>query len=321
MTTMIATVTLNLALDVTYDVAEVEWHAANRVTAVQERAGGKGVNVSRVLDALGHATVVCGFAGGPTGEAIVADLASARLPTSLTPIAGNSRRTVAVVDASAGDATGFWEPGPTVEHDEWTAFLRTYDAVLADAHAVVLSGSLPRGVPDDAYAELCRRARDADVPAVLDADGPALRAGLAGRPALIKPNSDELARVAGELDAVGAAQRLRSAGADAVVVSQGADGLLAVTSDGVWRAAPAERIAGNPTGAGDAAVASLTAGLVADRSWPERLVDAVALSGAAVGAPLAGGFDDAIYRRDLARVRVELWPPADADAGRRGALP
>jgi tagatose 6-phosphate kinase len=306
---MIATVTLNLALDVTYAVPRVVWHAANRVTAVHERAGGKGVNVSRVLDALGHETLVCGFVGGATGDAIRADLAAAGLGTQLTPIAGDNRRTVAVVDGSTGDATGFWEPGPSIEQDEWSALLRAYDTLLGDARAVVLAGSLPPGVPADAYAELCRRARRAGVPAILDADGEALRNGLAGRPALIKPNSDELAGVGGAGDPVGAAQALRTAGADAVVVSRGAEGLLAVTGEGLWRAAPAERLAGNPTGAGDAAVAALAAGLVGSRTWPDRLADAVALSAAAVGATLAGGFDEAVYRRHRGRVEVEPVRP------------
>ena len=301
---MIATVTLNLALDVTYTVREVTWHAANRVTAVAERAGGKGVNVARVLAALGHRAMVCGLAGGTTGDAITAELDAAGLGAVLTPIAGNSRRTVAVVDASAGDATGFWEAGPNVADAEWNDFLRAYETVLVDARAVVLSGSLPPGVPGDAYADLCTRAAEAGVPAILDADGEALRAGLAGRPAVIKPNRDELARVAGRRDMVDAAQRLRAAGAHSVVVSSGPDGMLAVTPEGTWRATPAERVAGNPTGAGDAAVAALAAGLVDGRPWPERLADAIAVSAAAVGAPVAGEFDVHLYRRNRDRVAV-----------------
>jgi tagatose 6-phosphate kinase len=304
---MIATVTLNLALDVTYTVGEITWHAANRVTAVSERAGGKGVNVARVLAALGHRSVVCGLVGGLTGDAITAELEAAGMPTALTPIAGTNRRTVAVVDSSAGDATGFWEPGPTVTEGEWHAFLDAYEAVLGDARAVVLSGSLPPGLPPDAYGELCRRAAEAGVPAVLDADGDALRAGLSGRPAVIKPNRDELARVAGEGDWLAAAGSLMAAGAGSVVVSGGAEGMLAVTPEGVWRAAPPERVAGNPTGAGDAAVAALTAGVVAGRTWPERLADAVALSAAAVGTPVAGGFDHQLYQRLRNRVEAEAF--------------
>ena len=306
---MIVTVTLNLALDVTYTVAEVEWHAANRVSAVAERAGGKGVNVARVLAALGHATVVCGFAGGPTGDAIAEELAAARLEAVLTPIAGHSRRTVAVVDSSEGDATGFWEPGPTVTSDEWRAFLGGYDTVLADARAVVLSGSLPPGTPTDAYAELCRRAGDAGVPAILDADGEALRAGLAGRPAVIKPNREELARVAeGVEDTLAAARQLQTAGADSVVVSLGAEGMLAVTPDGIWRAAPSERVAGNPTGAGDAAVAALAAGLVEGRT--------VARAPRRRGRPVGGGGRSAA-RRQLRRGAVPARPRT-GHAGLRG---
>jgi tagatose 6-phosphate kinase len=307
---VIVTVTLNLALDVTYTVGEIAWHAANRVTAVSERAGGKGVNVARVLAALGHRAVVCGLVGGPTGEAITAELDAAGMPTALTPIAGANRRTVAVVDSSVGDATGFWEPGPTVTEGEWHEFQDAYETVLVEAAAVVLSGSLPPGLPAGAYRELCRRAADAGVPAILDADGDALRAGLAGRPALIKPNRDELARVAGGGDWVAAADGLRAAGAGSVAVSAGADGMIAVTPEGVWRAAPPERVAGNPTGAGDAAVAALTAGIVDGRTWPERLADAVALSAAAVGTPVAGGFDDELYRRLRDRVEAKAFRPA-----------
>ena len=317
---VIATVTLNLALDVTYTVDQVRWHAANRVVAVAERAGGKGVNVARVLAALDCPTLVCGLAGGPNGEAIAAELDAAGLPTALTPIAGNSRRTVAVVDSSAGDATGFWEPGPNVAEREWRDFLRLYGMVLADARAVVLSGSLPPGLPGHAYAELCRRAREAGVPAILDADGEALRAGLAGCPAVIKPNRDELDRVAGGGDTIAAAERLRAAGAEAVVVSSGPDGLLAVTPDGMWRTAPAERLAGNPTGAGDAAVAALAAGLVEGRTWPERLADAVARSAAAVGAPLAGDFDRELYRRLPAQVEPEPCTPRAGETSPRHRL-
>jgi fructose-1-phosphate kinase PfkB-like protein len=101
-----------------------------------------------------------------------------------------------------------------------------------------------------------------------------------------------------------------AAGADSVVVSGGADGMIAVTPEGVWRAGPPERVAGNPTGAGDAAVAALTAGLVEGTTWPERLADAVALSAAAVGMPVAGGFDEQLYQRLRNRVEAEALTPA-----------
>ena len=302
---MIATVTLNLALDVTYHVARLSPHATHRVSSVAQRAGGKGVNVARILHTLGYEIVIAGLAGGAAGEAIRQELAAAGLPALLTPIAGENRRTLTVVDDAHGDATGFWEPGPETTHAEWRSFLAAYDSLLKDADAVVLSGSLPLGLPADAYAELCQRARTAGVPAVLDAEGEALRRGLTGRPALVKPNRDEIAGIVAGDDIVSAAEALREAGADAVVVSQGPDGLVAVTPAGRWRAVPSEHVAGNPTGAGDAAVAALTAGLARSVPWPDRLVDAAALSAAAVAAPLAGSFEPAVYERQRATVRLE----------------
>nr|WP_311132216.1 PfkB family carbohydrate kinase [Nonomuraea gerenzanensis]SBO92113.1 Putative sugar kinase [Nonomuraea gerenzanensis] len=95
---MIITVTLNLALDVTYQVPAVDWDGVNRVSAVHRRAGGKGVNVARVLAALGRDVLVTGLAGGPTGQAIEADLRAAGLPSALYAIAGDSRTTLAVSD-------------------------------------------------------------------------------------------------------------------------------------------------------------------------------------------------------------------------------
>ena len=300
---MILTVTLNAALDVTYDVGRVEWHAANRVERVHARAGGKGVNVARVLHALHEDVVVTGLAGGPTGDAVRAELAAAGLPDALCPIAGDTRRTLAVADGTQGDATGFWEPGPTVTSDEWERFLATVAEL--DADVVVLSGSLPPGVPPDAYAALCGRA-----PTILDASGEALRLGLEGGPAIVKPNAAELAEAAGGEAAdtagiVAAAQRMRAAGAGAVVVSLGAEGLVAVTAAGAWRARPPEPVHGNPTGAGDAVVAALAAGLAAGVAWPERLAGAAALSAAAVHAPAAGDFDAVAYRRYRELVRAE----------------
>jgi len=109
---------------------------------------------------------------------------------------------------------------------------------------------------------------------------------------------------------VAGAEALRRAGAEAVVVSLGHHGLFACTPEGAWRAAPPERVAGNPTGAGDAAVAALAVGVAGGQPWPRRLANAVALSAAAVRAPLAGSFDAAAYRAYLEQVQVA---PLSAD--------
>ncbi|MEL5958794.1 1-phosphofructokinase family hexose kinase [Streptomyces sp. CLV115] len=332
---MILTVTLNTALDLTYGVPELVPHASHRVSEMSERPGGKGLNVARVLSALGHRTVVTGFAGGATGTALrelLADLspqepggpggpdaphgpdtpgtAPAPITDALVTVAGNTRRTIAVVDRTTGDTTQLNEPGPLVGADEWAALLGRYEELLAGADAVALCGSLPPGIHVGAYAELVRSARTAGVPVLLDTSGEPLRRGIAARPDLIKPNADELAQLTGSREPMRATRDARRRGAHGVIASLGPDGMLAVTPDGVWQAAPPARVLGNPTGAGDSAVAGLLSGLVEGLSWPDRLRRAVALSTATVLSPTAGDFDRAAYEELLPRVGIEEHAPA-----------
>jgi tagatose 6-phosphate kinase len=292
---MILTVTLNLAVDVTYHLEQIRWRETSRVDHVARRAGGKGVNVARVLHALGHETVVTGLAGGATGAAARVELETAGISDRTVSIAGTSRTTLVVVEADGG-VTGFSERGPHVSEQEWRKMLERFGSLLAEADAAALAGSLPPGLPGDAYAQLIGLAAAAGVPVLLDADGAALAQGVAAGPAIVKINADELTGLCGGPDVLSGAVRLQAAGAQAVVVSEGERGLLALTPDGCWRAAPPRKLRGNPTGAGDAASAALLIGAVQGRSWPDRLSDAVALSAAAVRAPLAGSFDDEVYR-------------------------
>ncbi|SDL25502.1 tagatose 6-phosphate kinase [Nonomuraea maritima] len=300
---MILTVTLNLALDVTYEVPRVDWDGVNRVGAVHRRAGGKGVNVARVLAALGHDTLVTGLAGGRTGHAVEADLRSAPLRHALTPVAGDSRTTLTITEphthphepGRSGRTALFNEPGPHVTSGELTAFTRRYEKLLSGAGAVVLAGSLPRGVPAGFYATLAAIAAARGVPAVVDADGEPLRHAAEGRPAVVKPNADELARAVPGGTLTEAAGALRERGAGAVVVSMGADGLLAVTGEGTFRARMPYTVHGNPTGAGDALVAGLALALVERTPWPDTLRRAAALGAAAVATPVAGEIDPDVY--------------------------
>lgn len=299
---MIVVLTANPALDLTYQVPELIPGTTHR-PAVRSRAGGKGVNVARTLHTLGHGVLAVLPLGGPEGSAIRGELARAAIPVRSTPIAGATRRTVTVVEA-AGTATAFNEAGPDLSAEEWRAVVGAVEAGLARAKVLVLSGRLPGGVPEDAYARLVAAARERGVPTVLDAEGPALLAGVAAGPTVVKPNIHELVAATGIGDPRRAAETLRAAGAVNVVVSAGPDGLLAVTGDGVWTARPPRVEAGNPTGAGDAAVAALAAGLAAGSPWPDLLRTAAALSAATVLTECAGAFDEGAFLRLLDEVAV-----------------
>ncbi|WP_030243188.1 1-phosphofructokinase family hexose kinase [Streptomyces sp. NRRL S-455] len=302
---MILTVTLNTALDITYRIRSLRPHTSHRVSEVTERPGGKGVNVARVLAALGHEVTVTGFTGGATGQVVQERLAGVPgVVDALVPVTGPTRRTIAVVDDRTGDTTQLNEPGPTITPAEWSAFVEVYEDLIPAASAVALCGSLPPGVPVGAYAGLVRTARSAGVPVLLDTSGEPLRRGVAARPDIIKPNADELAELTGSHDPLRATQDARRRGAGAVVASLGPDGLLALTREGRWHATPPSPVRGNPTGAGDSAVAGLLSGLIERLPWPDRLTRATALSAATVPAPAAGEFDRATYEKLLGRVTV-----------------
>lgn len=304
---MILCVGLNLALDVTYTVDRLVLNQSHRVESVHTRAGGKAVNVARVLRMLGYPATVAGLVGGQTGDAVTGDLTATGLPHELVPVRGETRCTVAVVSTADGEATVLNEPGPAVAEGEWEAFRGRFAELAAAAEAVVLSGSLPPGVPADAYARLIDAASASGAWSVVDTSGDALRRAAAHGPRVLAPNAAEATAATGGDDPLAAGEILRRDGTDTVVVSLGADGLLAVTGHGAWRAAPPRRERGNPTGAGDAATAALSAGLLCGQDWPTILRDAVAVSAAAVRAPVAGAFDRAAYqplRRGVAVHRV-----------------
>ncbi|MFF1821719.1 1-phosphofructokinase family hexose kinase [Kribbella sp. NPDC058245] len=301
---MVGTVTLNLALDVTYNVDELVVGGSHRVAAIRERAGGKGVNVARVAAALGNQVLVLGFVGGVTGEAVAAELVDAGLTALLTPIAGETRRTVAIVNGVDGDATIFNEVGPSISADEWRAFGERMP--WGRLGVLACSGSIPPGLPADAYAEIAVRARHHDVLTVIDAGGEALLAA-AKAGAVVRSNAAELREAVGDGTVEDGARQLVALGAKAAVITDGARGMVAASNKGVWRASPVERVSGNPTGAGDACTA-VVAAAIADSSepdWSVVLKSAVAASAAAVLTPVAGDIDLDAYRRWQPLVSVE----------------
>jgi tagatose 6-phosphate kinase len=300
---LIGTVTLNLALDVTYEVDELVVGGSHRVDRIRRRAGGKGVNVARVAATLGHQVLVLGFVGGVTGELVAEELFDAGLTALLTPIAGETRRTVAIVNDADGDATIFNEAGPSVSADEWRAFGERMPWGRLDVLAC--SGSLPPGLPADAYAELAVRARHHDVLTVIDTGGDALTAA-AQAGAVVRSNAAELRDALGDTSVEDGARQLVELGATAAVITDGAAGMVAASNKGVWRALPVERVNGNPTGAGDACTAVVAAAIAEspEPDWSVVLKSAVAASAAAVLTPVAGDIDLAAYRRWQPQVTV-----------------
>ncbi|SFA89502.1 tagatose 6-phosphate kinase [Amycolatopsis marina] len=306
--TAVVTVTPNPAIDVTYAVDELTPGTVHRVTEVTSKPGGKGLNVARVLGSLDVPVIATGLVGGTEGAEVAALLAGeGGIVDCLVTFDGATRRTVTVVDGRTGAATLLSEPGPVVRAADWAVLLDRVGVLLRQADVLVCSGSLPPGAPPGAPGDIVRLARAAKVAAIVDTSGPGLLEAVAAGASVVKPNADELRQVTGVTDPLAAAVALRSmAGAPdlAVVASLGADGLIAVTEHGAWRARLPSPVTGNATGAGDSVVAALARGLRRREAWPTVLRSACALSAATVRAPVAGDFDADSYNSLLSAVTI-----------------
>ncbi|MFK3677198.1 1-phosphofructokinase family hexose kinase [Microbacterium sp. NPDC090218] len=286
---MILTVTPNPALDLTWHVDRLVEGGTHRADAGAARAGGKGLNVARVAHAEGADVLALTTTGGRVGEEFAAELRTSGVPHALVPVVAETRRSIAVVDESRGDTTIINERGANPTDPEWAALLAEVVERLPSARVLVVSGSVPPGAPDSLIPMLVAVGKDAGVPVIVDTSGPALlRAADAGA-TVLKPNAAELVEATGVTDPVEGARSLIARGAELVLLSLGAEGMLAVTASALVHARLEEPLAGNPTGAGDAGVAACAVLYAAGERDPEQILRrATAWSAAAVLTPLAG---------------------------------
>lgn len=275
---MILTVTMNPAIDTAYHLDRLAIDDVNRV-APKKTAGGKGLNVSRVLLQLGDDVLATGLLGGHMG-AYMGDLMDADgIAHDFTPIAGETRVCISILHE--GNQTELLESGPEVSADELAAFLARFGELVVKADCVTISGSLPKGVPADCYAGMVATASAAGVPVLLDTSGASLDAALAAdaKPALVKPNLTEINDLLGTVftpDDLPSLQETlssdeRFAGIPWVVVSMGAAGSVAFHEGRAYRATSTPIEAVNATGSGDSTIAGF-AHAVAAGMGPEDVL-------------------------------------------------
>ncbi|MEU6565118.1 hexose kinase [Nocardia nova] len=308
---MILTVTLNPAYDMTYRVQNLEPGRAHRVTAVEQRAGGAGINVARVLNQIGKYSRATGFA-----DHSFSAIAERELPVDFVHALPWVRRTVVISECHDGSATSLWEPGPSVTTlDAVDQLLVRVGGLIGETSGLVISGPLPGGVRDSVPADLARIALDAGVPVVCDVAGPALTAVARVPGIVLMLGLPELEGLAGSRpgttgEVADVARVLVDGGAGAVLVTRGAEGIVAVDAEGAWSASLPEPPVGNPAGADDAAAAAVIAALAGtgEPDWPEILTDAVATASAAVVMAVAGEIDPTLRRRLVPDVVIEKLP-------------
>jgi 1-phosphofructokinase len=260
---MIYTVTMNPALDKTVEIPSFTIDSVNRITSMRTDPGGKGINVSKVIDKLGGKSIAAGILGGDTGRTIQSALDRMGLETDFVFVSGETRTNLKVIDPVNHTNTDINEPGITVSEEILDELLRKFREKLVDGDIVVLAGSLPKEAPKDTYRIWIDACGKAGAKVILDADGELLKEGLKAAPYLIKPNNHELSELIGrslktpeELEQA-ARSLMEQYRITKVVVSMGGDGALYVTGDETIYAEGLKVPVGSTVGAGDSVVAAL----------------------------------------------------------------
>lgn len=267
---MIYTVTLNPSIDYIVRLDQVQVGSVNRMDSDDKFAGGKGINVSRVLKRLDIPNTATGFIGGFTGKFITDTLAEEEIETCFVQVAEDTRINVKI---KADQETEINGTGPNVE----PAQLEELKAILSSLTAedtVVFAGSSAKNLGNVIYKDLIALTRKTGAQVVCDFEGQTLIDSLDYQPLLVKPNNHELGAIFGvkleSLDEIeNYARQLLAKGAQNVIISMAGDGALLVTSEGAYFAKPIKGTVKNSVGAGDSMVAGFTGEFVKSKDVVE----------------------------------------------------
>ncbi|MNW27647.1 Tagatose-6-phosphate kinase [compost metagenome] len=267
----VLTVTLNPALDKTVTLPGFQVGGLNRIEEMRVDAGGKGINVAKVLKSFNESVVATGFAGGYAGTQLLDRLQVMKVEQFFVKVEGETRTNLKIVDSESKVTTEVNERGSGITAGEASTFHTQLERLLEEVEVLVLGGSLQPGMPEDTYRRIGELAKSKGVKTILDADGEAFKQGLKAIPFAVKPNIHELEQLVGKpLDSdeavIQACQSLLEQGIEWVVVSMGGDGSILVSADEVIRARPFPIVPQSTVGAGDSMVAAISACLLHNRS-------------------------------------------------------
>lgn len=244
----ILTLTLNPALDITIGLDTLRPGQVNRSQAQHSHAAGKGLNVAQVLADLGHSVTVGGFLGGDNLQPFEALIDGRGFTDCFVRVPGETRSNIKLVEAD-GRVTDINGQGPEVDEAARSALLHRLEQIAPGHDAVVVAGSLPRGISADWFRQLLERLKAQGLKVVLDSSGEALRVGLQSAPWLVKPNTEELGEVLGlAVDNLtqqrAAAKRLLDSGVEHVWCLRASR--ASVGSVAIWPCRPAHPRCGLP---------------------------------------------------------------------------
>ncbi|WP_029689323.1 1-phosphofructokinase [Thermoanaerobacter sp. A7A] len=278
---MITTVTANPAIDRTIIVEDLKLGYVNRVIRTRVDAGGKGINVAKNLKNFGDDVIALGFIG-PNAKYIIDCLEDEGIKTDFVKIKNETRTNIKISDISRMEVTDLNEYGPYVSEEEMELLKKSIFKYAEESKVLVLSGSLPQGVPKTFYKDIIRE-KSGDLKIILDADKEALLYGIEEKPYMIKPNVQELEDVVGKKlesleEVIEEGKKLKDSGIEIVAISMGGRGSVVITKEGIYRVMPVKVEVKGTVGAGDAFVAGFAHGIYKGLPIEETIKIAAALS-------------------------------------------
>jgi 1-phosphofructokinase family hexose kinase len=257
---LILTVTINPSVDRNIEVDRLVFEDRAYILSRSDSAGGRGMNASRVLHSFGAKTLAIVTSGGVNGERLQKLAAKSGFPVKVVPIHNEIRVNLTITDKQ-GLAIRLNERGPLITLEELTRVEKVVANRLESASWLMLCGSIPPGVSADFYTKLIRMARERKVKTMLDTDGDALLHGIEAAPTIVSPNQPEAERLLNRAlitraQFLEAATRIKAMGAEAVLLSLGGRGVVAVNGNQLLEVIPPRTDAVSPLGAGDALAAA-----------------------------------------------------------------
>lgn len=307
---MILTITMNPSIDISYPLDDFKVDTVNRVTSPHKTAGGKGLNVTRVLAQLGEPVLASGLLGGKLGEFLEQELDQAGIQHSFYKITGETRNCIAILHQ--GNQTEILEQGPTIIKAESDGFLDLFAQLVAEQEIITISGSLPRGLDSDYYSRMIGICEANGKPVVLDCSGDSLLEVLKGphKPLVIKPNTEELSQLLGK-PVTDHKEELKLAlsqplfeGVEWVFVSLGAKGAFVKHREKFYQVKIPKIEVVNPVGSGDSTVAGITSALFRRESDEDLLKKANVLGMLNAQESLIGYINLANYQSLVDQIEV-----------------
>ncbi|MTI49400.1 MAG: 1-phosphofructokinase [Firmicutes bacterium] len=256
---MIGTITLNPSVDRRYNLKTFEKNNIYRCNQYSATAGGKGINVTKVIDQLNEKVCAYGFLGGFSGDFINQYLKKKQIQSDFTFINGSTRSCINIL-SDDGDQVEILESGPVIGTDEIVNLMNKLSNKMDSFSVITISGSIPQGVNLDIYCKIINMANNRGVKTVLDTSKETLLNGISGRPYLVKPNKEELEWLIGntinnEEQLLKACRQVLKMGARNIALSLGSKGMYFIGEKGSYRVTIPRVEAKNPVGSGDSTVA------------------------------------------------------------------